>query len=122
MTSLYLHGLSIHGPLFLANFITNASIAYPVLRRYDVDDGQPESPELWISPPFYRPDFERLKARMALAGTPLQPRAFEPKKMCQEQLEGLKSVKSAFDASSLPFLRPRQVISIPAPGLRLERD
>jgi hypothetical protein len=49
MTRLYLHGLSIHGPFVLTNYITNASIAYPVLRRYDVDDGQPESSGLWTS-------------------------------------------------------------------------
>ncbi len=76
MTRLYLHGLSIHGPFFLANFITNESLAFPVLRRYDVDDGQSESAELWVSSVFFRPHFEALKARMAFAGIPIRPRAW----------------------------------------------
>jgi hypothetical protein len=76
MTRLYLHGLSLHGPFFLSNFITNESYAYPVLRRYDVSDVQPESSEPWTTRSLSRHEFEMLKEYLALAGMPLRPRAF----------------------------------------------
>ncbi len=76
MTRLYLHGLSLNGPFVFSNFITGSSYSYPVLRRYDAEDGQPESPALWATAPFDRHELEVLKARMASAGVPLRPRPF----------------------------------------------
>ena len=75
MARFYLHGLSTHGPFIFSNYLTRDSYSWPLLQRYDME-GQAESAHLWASPVSDRPAFEELKARLALAGMPLRPRAF----------------------------------------------